>query len=565
MRTIFAQGVSLRRLLGWCHTYGLGLPRSYYPQLAKLFAGFLVLAVLLFAQPPAPPYIDQGGIVNAASRMPPTLPGGAIARGALFTISGLRLSLPQKQDFTAVTITVTKGEASVRASIRYLSETRILAQMPLDAPLGPAKLMLRYGTQTSAPFSLNVVARSPGIFDAHFLRDAFELPPGLREIPKLHATRGETIAILGSGSGGISSGVHVLVGGVEGSHVRVERGELEGVDRIVVEIPKNAPLGCNVPLSLRAGGITSNTVAVAIATAGQACPPGPDWLAEMLAAGPRKGVFVFSRLQIQVQFPGRVRSDSQWDWAFAAFSGTLQSADIVQLPSAGHCLSYTGVEEAGLFARMQSPAAIDNKVSGLAQPLVEPVAVSMAAGPEILIEGAAGQRKVPLVETAPVHYTAVIGGVMPVRQPGPLPMFLEPGPFRIQVPGGSSIPAFAASLVMPKAIVLKEPQRLRATYGGGVPVAWTPVDGAAYMVAAAASDPLTGAAAAAVCSPRAGQTSFVVPAEAMANFPHGSGEAPYFAVVVASFPAKRPTSQRAAGLDSVTVIPTSVSGRVLLH
>ena len=39
----------------------------------------------------APPAIAPGGIVNAASRLPASLRGGAIARGARFTIPGVRL------------------------------------------------------------------------------------------------------------------------------------------------------------------------------------------------------------------------------------------------------------------------------------------------------------------------------------------------------------------------------------------------------------------------------------------------------------------------------------------
>src|SRR3954447_7996263 len=43
---------------------------------------------LLPAQPPA---IHQEGIRNLASQMPPSLPGGALAPGGLFSVRGLRL------------------------------------------------------------------------------------------------------------------------------------------------------------------------------------------------------------------------------------------------------------------------------------------------------------------------------------------------------------------------------------------------------------------------------------------------------------------------------------------
>ena len=49
-------------------------------------------AALLVAQPAAPPSVAQDGVRNAASLIPPGLPGGAIAPGSMFTIDGVRLA-----------------------------------------------------------------------------------------------------------------------------------------------------------------------------------------------------------------------------------------------------------------------------------------------------------------------------------------------------------------------------------------------------------------------------------------------------------------------------------------
>src|ERR1039457_7314293 len=54
-------------------------------------AGVAALLGLAGADTPAPPSIAPGGIVNAASRLPASLRGGAIARGARFSIPGVRL------------------------------------------------------------------------------------------------------------------------------------------------------------------------------------------------------------------------------------------------------------------------------------------------------------------------------------------------------------------------------------------------------------------------------------------------------------------------------------------
>src|ERR1700677_2771050 len=71
--------------IGMCHFQRTALG------LVSLFFISLLLGQLLGQPPVAPPAILQHGIVNAASRMPPDVPGGSIARGSLFTIYGVRL------------------------------------------------------------------------------------------------------------------------------------------------------------------------------------------------------------------------------------------------------------------------------------------------------------------------------------------------------------------------------------------------------------------------------------------------------------------------------------------
>src|SRR5579864_4013845 len=90
-------------------------------------------ALVLFASA-APPAISPEGVINAASQMPSQLPGGAIARGSLFRILGVRLGPGQ------VSVRVRKGSATVDAVPTYTSATRIDAIVPASSPVGDVTL-----------------------------------------------------------------------------------------------------------------------------------------------------------------------------------------------------------------------------------------------------------------------------------------------------------------------------------------------------------------------------------------------------------------------------------------
>ena len=101
------------------------------PYLRKLtiFRSLAILARLACAQPG----IQQNGVVNSASQIPPTLPGGAIARGALFDISGVRFGSSGH-----TSLAVSHGGTRVPVPAVSVSPRRIQARMPASAPLGAA-------------------------------------------------------------------------------------------------------------------------------------------------------------------------------------------------------------------------------------------------------------------------------------------------------------------------------------------------------------------------------------------------------------------------------------------
>ena len=115
------------------------------------FAALLAWPVLLIAQPPA---INQEGLFNAASRMPLSLPGGALASGSRIIIEGLRFE-PQAQVH------------GVKLRVISAAPTRMEALLPTLLPSGPASITVSNRDGVSRPFGVRIASASPGIYSAN--------------------------------------------------------------------------------------------------------------------------------------------------------------------------------------------------------------------------------------------------------------------------------------------------------------------------------------------------------------------------------------------------------------
>ncbi len=134
----------------------------------------LVVGLLLFgAALSAQPFIYYRGVVNVASVMAPGLPGGALARGSMFSIYGRNLgpaqgaqvsTFPLNPAFSGVSIKVTQGSTSVDALPVFVTTGQINAILPSNTPLGTVSLRVTYNGQQSNASPVSVVAASFGIF-----------------------------------------------------------------------------------------------------------------------------------------------------------------------------------------------------------------------------------------------------------------------------------------------------------------------------------------------------------------------------------------------------------------
>ena len=332
----------------------------------------IVVCLLAACAAAQPPVIYNRAIVNAASFMPPRLPGGAIAQGSIFSIFGARLgpatgvqvsSFPLNTTLSNVSITVTQGSTTANAIPLYVSASQINAIMPSNAPVGVASLQVINTNQKSNPMTVIVAANAFGIFTA----TGTGLGPGILQnfvtqtnqpinSATIAAQPGQVITMWGTGlgpvpadnvaptAGNLPTKVEVFVGGVAASSILYSGRTpcCAGVDQVVFQVPANAPQGCWVPVSVRtSGSVVSNFVSMAITPDGNSClSPGSPF-----AAAGKKGGFIGLRVATHEDIGTRSAIDVTGDYA-AAFAYQDSASNfpfnpIFSLPPAGTCTVYT--------------------------------------------------------------------------------------------------------------------------------------------------------------------------------------------------------------------------------
>lgn len=263
--------------------------------------GCLLVRAALAQTTPAP-WIANRGIVNAASLAPPGLPQSGIARGSIFTIFGSNLGpttpatvseFPLGPSFQGVTVSVSQGGITVSAIPIFVSANQLNVILPSGAPLGPSLIRVGFQGRLGNSVQVDVVENAPGLFAASsggygpaVVQNV--LSAALRPINTLStaAVRGQVVTIYATGLGRvpfpdnvaptptpIDAAVSVRVGERDATVLYAGRSPCcAGLDQIDIRIPDDAPLGCYVPLRVRAGNGVSNSVTIAISSASTAGP-----------------------------------------------------------------------------------------------------------------------------------------------------------------------------------------------------------------------------------------------------------------------------------------------------
>lgn len=489
----------------------------------------------------AHPVFTSSSIVNAASFQPPEFPGGAIARGSIFSVFGRAVGpltpvqateFPLSRALGGVTITVSKaGFPDAPVIPLFVSEGQVNAIMPSNAPLGAATLRVRYddqdGSPTSIPVDVTITEANVGLFTvnasgrgpviANNFISQTEQPLNSTE---QSAVPGQVITLWATGLGGIdggdsqrpgdvggvvdlqaSSGLEILFGGVRASNILYagRSPEFAGLDQVVVEVPVDAPLGCYVPLWFRVGdGTVSNLASISINAQAGRCD---DALNPHL--GPLTGDRIGTALLSRVIVESGSTSDTQ-DTGAGAFETLIQRGwhfnPAFSLPPMGTCAVYSERDAAGGVRNLAPAAPLD-------------------AG-QLIVRGPGGSR---FLTTAPG--TGLYETLFSTTNGD----YLEPGAYTLEGTGGGTVGAFSVQTALQAAPEwLLQGNGKTVIRAAGLTVHWEPpdVEGIYVRILLISSDGPSVAnnvTSTVFCTAPAEAATFTVSPDYLANVPESVG------------------------------------------
>ncbi len=530
--------------------------------------------------PPGPggtPAVTRGAIVNAASFTSSALPNGSIARGAIFSIFGNNIGptalqqparFPLETTLGCVSVRITQGSSSVDGIPLAAIAGQVNAIMPSNAPLGEGTITVTFNGRTSAAVPVKIVAASFGAFTVNqngmgpaIIQNFVSPTEQPINSPQRPARPLQVVILWGTGLGAISApdnvappagdlptAVEILVGGKIANKLYSGRGPCcAGLDQVVFEVPPDAPLGCYVPVLVRAGGITSNTVTMAISSDPSRCTDAANPLSRFSSGG-KVGAVQLVRVNARLQLDatsGFTNLDA--DLGAAAFTetrgGEFSYNPLTSLPPVGTCAVFSagGVDLSGLL-RGQLP-----NVSGEARIL--------NAGTPLQVSGPRGAKLIPRSTDFNGLYFNIIGGAVPLLGP-PQPPYLEPGDYTVTGPGGPDVGAFTASLRVPAALTwTNRDQLVQVTRSGGVTLNWSGGDAASQGITILGGnlDNQSSAGAVFVCFADLRSGSFNVPTSILSSLPPSNLVQPDQTVgflAIGAGPSGEVSTFTATGLDA---------------
>jgi uncharacterized protein (TIGR03437 family) len=535
----------------------------------SVLTGAVSVLSLVGADIPAPPAIAPGGIVNAASKLPAQLRGGAIAPGARFTIPGVRLG-PEtavrgsESDPPAkladVSVRIAQGDRAVDAGLLLVSATRIDAWMPPAAPLGEVQLTVTYQGRASEPYTLTLVDAGVGFYSSETAPES--LPAAKR---KAEAAAGDTVTLWGTGVG--RTPIDVVVGGKPAENVRVAAAECcKGVEQVAFQVPAGTPLGCFVPVLARTrDGRPSNAVSIAVHAPGEPCHDELDWFREGVEQATRAGFVALARVSLDMHLAPHAGAQFQFDYAIASF-GRQESGqrEFPPLPPAHTCTVFTArMNLRQILGQARTPAewtSIPARTRGNRR---------LDAGGTISLAGPAGTRT--LVRDARQHdyYDAMLGGLGPFSRDEPKPRYLNPGSYTVSAPGGTDIAPFSVKVDVTPAVVWKNRARMDTIErDAGATLEWKAARANdAMLILAVNADRTSGDSAVCLCMAPAGDGHFRIPPFALGNLPPTLEDDDLSAsyLVLMEMPVNPPARIQARGLDTAFAAFVSASARLVKY
>ncbi len=251
------------------------------------------------------PFINQGGVVNAATFLSNASPGGELTGGMFIAIFGQRLADTTEQA-AAVPLPTTLGGASVSiggipAPMVFASDQQLVAVVPqslsqqaVAQTIFEADVIVVRGSEFSpservrlAPvrpvlFSQDQTGSGPGAIQnvlggGQVQLNTFDDP----------ARPLQTVTVYGSGFGPtqddvldgfppeganpLTGSVRLVVGGTDAQVLFAGLGGLPHLYQVNATLDADTPLGCETPVQVVVDGVESNEVTLAVTRNGEAC------------------------------------------------------------------------------------------------------------------------------------------------------------------------------------------------------------------------------------------------------------------------------------------------------
>jgi uncharacterized protein (TIGR03437 family) len=496
-----------------------------------------VMAVLSTEIARGQPLLFHRGAVNAASFAPPGTPGGAIAQGSIFTVFGRSIgpetpsqvsAFPLETQFQGVSIDVVQGNSHVSAIPLFVSAGQINAIMPSNAPIGEVSVRVTYNGDYSNPVPAFVARHNPGIFTA----TGGGIGPGIVQnfisqteqpvnSPRQAASPGQVVILWATGLGPITGedsapppvgnlpfGFEIFIGGVAATNITYSGRApgIAGLDQLVFVIPPDAPLGCYVPLQVRAEGrAVSNSVTVALRAAGSTgpeCVDDANPFASSLISGGVVGALDLFRVSVESDVDVAAPVSFSLDRAGAYFrrelGGPFPFNPLLAVPPRGACTAYAfrGDILAGASPPFVPSGGLDAGSLSWNGPGGGPTLERGSAGPP---------------DQYPV--TVAAGGDGD-------PLYLTPGEYRLNGTGGTDVGPINSTVGVAKNLEWSNRGQFDETpRNAPLRVTWTGGGEGPVFVVGVSIDRPNDATALFLCSAAPGSSSFDVPEAILTNLP----------------------------------------------
>ena|GEM_PF-319462 len=535
------------------------------------------------------PSISDGGVVNSASGIPQSLPGGALAQGSFFSVYGLNFGPTPQVQATAfplptvlggVSVQIRQGSRTVDCFMVFASATQVNGIIPSDAPLGDAEMILTYNGRSSNPVRVRIAKHGFGIFSVGGGRGPGIIQNFISQFDQPLNTRRETarfrqvVIIWGTGGGPITApdnlappvgdlpyDFEVLIGGKQARRLYNGRAPCcSGVDQIVVEVPDDAPAGCTVPVQVRAGDSWSNVVTMSIEANGQACSDATNPGSSLTQSGGNTGVLALLRVGALAQLEANQPAQRfELDIGLGLFGELPPGGDLgfnlfTALPPRGSCQAYSGSEDA---ASLLAGGGTD-RLGATRQ---------LNAGTQLSVEGSGRTELLPRTDSG--QYIGLLGGSAPPPLSMSSPLFLDPGTFRIRGAGGPDVGPIDVTVNLLPSVTWTNRDALGSVdRTRGVPIEWSGGSpGQGVILLLAGSDQKTKGTTTIVCTAPATDGRFTIPPSVMANLPAVRGTADLSdsvgVLAVGSLRATDFPTFTAAGLVNGLVIPAAIDLRTV--